>query len=711
MALLFLVAGYRLSPLVLRAAGHSGRIETVEWAVYLSLLLFFPLVAIAIGVGLPRISAAVERWIKVVLLSLATATLCYLLARSDWKAVVVSAALAALTATFAACQSPWRRAAQNGGPLLVRAGAIVITGTAAWMGSGALVSWTDSVSWIAGSVARIVVLAASTALVVRALPRCDAPAEASEIKIRWRRAADVVAVVLLLALSFRTNPVVELYHWSAYTGPMELLRQGGWLLWDVPSQYGFLSILIPDILPGSSWQSFYVFQAVLNAVVALLLYFALRRLSGSTASWIVAVALTACTIFFRPRSATLFLPGQMTPSGGPPRFVLCFVMLAFVFNHYLRIRGEAESDASSRRFAIIGNGIWLLSILWAAEAAIYVSAIWIPAYLLHIARGAVRDKRQGKSSTEATQWIAFRLLTPFAALAVIVGAVEAVYRIALGHGPDYTGYIEYALLYSGGFNSLPVDTTGSFWFLVIFFVMTSVAVIVYLSRDVLHPRVMVVAAAWGGVWAISSYFVSRSHPANLLSITPFVIFAAAVTLNVMTLEGWEPWHDFVRTVLVPAFAFPIFLTLGHPGFVRDIRKPQLSYESFEEQLPLMEASLNQLLLQVGAKPTDPVVRIGDGRLVLPAWRDSSTGGTRVMSAYSWLPKHYELIGSLPPARRQIYIDRNARDLRLSGWLVHSKKMTIPGFEQQLAQIQRTHRETKRFENDDWIVSWYELRRR
>jgi hypothetical protein len=82
-----------------------------------------------------------------------------------------------------------------------------------------------------------------------------------------------------------------------------------------------------------------------------------------------------------------------------------------------------------------------------------------------------------------------------------------------------------------------------------------------------------------------------------------------------------------------------------------------------------------------------------------------------MSAYSWLPKHYELIGSLPPARRQIYIDRNARDLRLSGWLVHSKKMTIPGFEQQLAQIQRTHRETKRFENDDWIVSWYELRRR
>jgi hypothetical protein len=57
-----------------------------------------------------------------------------------------------------------------------------------------------------------------------------------------------------------------------------------------------------------------------------------------------------------------------------------------------------------------------------------------------------------------------------------------------------------------------------------------------------------------------------------------------------------------------------------------------------------------------------------------------------------------------------YIDRMARDLKLSGWLVHSKSGAIPDFDQQIADISRTHVETKRFENKDWIVSWYQLKR-
>jgi hypothetical protein len=35
-------------------------------------------------------------------------------------------------------------------------------------------------------------------------------------------------------------PDVGFLHWSVFIGPAEMVRQGGWLLWDVPSQYGFL---------------------------------------------------------------------------------------------------------------------------------------------------------------------------------------------------------------------------------------------------------------------------------------------------------------------------------------------------------------------------------------------------------------------------------------------------------------------------------------
>jgi hypothetical protein len=123
----------------------------------------------------------------------------------------------------------------------------------------------------------------------------------------------------------------------------------------------------------------------------------------------------------------------------------------------------------------------------------------------------------------------------------------------------------------------------------------------------------------------------------------------------------------------------------------------------------MEPSLNELLLEAGARPTDPVVRIGDARLILPAWPARDSRGARVVSPYSWLPKQYEIIGELPPNRRQKCIDRMARHLRLRGWLIHSKAGGIHDFDRQLSDIQRTHVETRRFENKDWIVSWYQLK--
>jgi hypothetical protein len=125
---------------------------------------------------------------------------------------------------------------------------------------------------------------------------------------------------------------------------------------------------------------------------------------------------------------------------------------------------------------------------------------------------------------------------------------------------------------------------------------------------------MVLAAAWGGVWAISSYFVSRSHAANLLSIATFLVFAIAISLRVIADQPAEVWHGLVRVAVVPLFAGPIALTFAHPLFARHIATPQLTYGAFTEQIPLMEPSLNALLLEAGAKPTDPVVRIGDARL-------------------------------------------------------------------------------------------------
>ena len=710
LALLIILPGYQFGPAIIRFFGRGGLRETVEGLTYLSVLVAFPIGALVVMRVVPRISSSrVQYIVKAILLVSLVVEAAVYLAKSQWQAIGAATALSLITVGFLGKgdglnESPLERS----GP--VDSLVPILVGIAAWMSAGALVSWTDATPWFLATVGRFIVFAAAFAISILAMRATFHTSSATPAMSTPVKALTIVGVLLLIAFSFRTNPVIELYHWEAYVGPMQELRQGGWLLWDAPAQYGILAILIPTLFPGNAWQSFFLFQGICNAVVALLMFWALGGTQSPGSRIVLATAVTATTLFFRPRSATMLLAGQMTPSGGPVRFIWPFVMLAFVFRYYRgALKREARHDPADSCFEIAGHLIWLASVCWSGEAGIYCAGVWFPAYGLFIARRASHDVRMGRSRTEVARRILRSIARPIGALTLIIGAVSVFYRFALGHFPDWMGYFEYALLYGGGFRTLPIDPSGSVWFLLIIFLAISTAVVTYLFRDAGHPRVLVLAGAWGGVWAISSYFVSRSHPANLLSIAAFAIFAAAITLRVIADQPPESWHGLIRIALVPMFAVPIALTLAHPAFVGEITKRQLTYGSITEQIPLMEPSLNELLLEAGAKPTDPVVRIGDGRLMLPAWRARDSLSAKVVSPYSWLPKQYEIIGTLPPSRRRKYIDRMARHLHLSGWLIHSKADGIPDFNQQLADIRRTHIETRRFENKDWIVSWYQLK--
>jgi hypothetical protein len=62
-----------------------------------------------------------------------------------------------------------------------------------------------------------------------------------------------------------------------FVGPAELVRQGGWLLWDVPSHYGFLNTLVVAAVPvQSAWQAMHLVNGFLLACSAALVFFLLR---------------------------------------------------------------------------------------------------------------------------------------------------------------------------------------------------------------------------------------------------------------------------------------------------------------------------------------------------------------------------------------------------------------------------------------------------
>ena len=77
-----------------------------------------------------------------------------------------------------------------------------------------------------------------------------------------------------------------------------------------------------------------------------------------------------------------------------------------------------------------------------------------------------------------------------------------------------------------------------------------------------------------------------------------------------------------------------------------------------------------------------------------------------MSDRSWLPKPFEIIGSLPPARRQVYIDRNAAS-GIGGWLVHYQADTILHFDERMAEIEKDYRVVQQRSLGQWTIWRFE----
>src|SRR5688500_8930631 len=316
----FVVVGPAVIRALIRLMGRAGQAETVEWAVHMVFLLAFLPLAWIIGWLVPRFGGVrAGNWIRRgLVIATALEGLMYLAsAERPLAAAAILAGITAATALYAVSRrddSP-----VSPGALKVAIG----VGVFAWMSAGALVHWQSAVGWLFDLPARFIVALASVTLAAAVLHRWSTGNES----LSRVPALDWAALAILGVFSFRTFPMVEFYHWSFFIGPIDQLRNGGTLLWDTPSQYGFLSILIPALLPGSSWQAFWFHQSVAYVVVAFVMYLGIRKLAAGWTGSAFALVVTFMTLYFRPRGDGWLLPAPMTPGAGPVRFVWCLVVM------------------------------------------------------------------------------------------------------------------------------------------------------------------------------------------------------------------------------------------------------------------------------------------------------------------------------------------------------------------------------------------------
>jgi small basic protein len=556
-----------------------------------------------------------------------------------------------------------REAGPRPGSTINAASAVLwfVVSLAAWGVAGSLIWWIPPDAFLQNSWS-VGVLIVSTVLVLGALWLPDAVAGRLVKSVGFG-----VAVIPLALASVWTNDLfdfITMYHWEFYIGPAELVRQGGWLLWDVPSQYGFLSELAIAWIPTPSpWEGLFILNSAAGFLLAMTVFLLLRSLGRGLLNLLMSVSVALVACFLRPGLGSAFSGPDGYPGTGGFRFIWCVVLL-------LLLLAVLRASAPRARLTILtaGNLVWIVSVLWSAESAIYSTFVWLPGYFL-----AVVAECWGQPDKRRRYLTIARLAAlPAVFLAAALAIVFVVYQVGLGHGPDLQAFYEYGLTYQAGFGSYPLDPGGPGWVLFVAYVATLVTLAWKVRKQPAVASVVLVAAA-ALIYATSSYFVGRSHPNNVWNLAPEVCIALAVTL---TLAGRD-WRTDPIPILLRLASAPILImlltgTLGEQAAVVDyVSRPQLPLGRIDAGLPPTDPSLQTLL--------DAHVRAGD-RMVYVCDRDYQVDPLLSPHLYAnteqpngasvWLPLvPFGAVKILTPTRRVAYLERFIARHPEGGWLI------------------------------------------
>ena len=595
---------------------------------------------------------------------------------------------------------------------ILRAVAVIFVVVMSWVAASRYIWWTTYEVYILGSNLSFAVFILALFLVVVSL--YDArPAPTEERRDPLRLISNALAVLLIAMACVRTDHIFglgEMFHWMSYVGPAESVRQGGWLLWDVPSHYGFLSVLTLAWLPTkTAWLSLFLVNALFNFLVALMIFFLFRALRPGFLNLCFALATTLAAVFFRSGLAPYYLGPSHLPNIGGLRFFWCFALCAILFWEY------RHAEAARQRYRQVfwaGCIVWLIGTLWSVESAVYCSLTWLPAFALLVWRKATAMGAGETSFKTRLRASARWLLLPLALLLAAVVLISAFYLLRLGHVPDLYSFVEYARVYSGGFMALPINVGGEVGVLIVVFCAFATTAAYFLREGLESAALPLILGAGGGFWATASYFVSRSHPNNLHNLSAIFCGVIGIVLYLLARERKnELWATLVRSSFVPVLTITLVAIFANKGALLDyINAPQDSYTKIERLIPVSDPELDNLLNAAQVKPDDPMVYVGQSDLLIfSGWTYAQDGRREVLTTYrSWLPIPLYSFVPLNDQRRKVYLTRFAERTRLGGWLIeHKNEQPIFPWLSEYLQLHYTPGRT--FENENWKLTWYDYK--
>jgi hypothetical protein len=548
-----------------------------------------------------------------------------------------------------------------------------------------------------------------TALALR--PVQNGVSTVSRRRLWISRGGDAIAVLVFAAMAVNPLPLTAegaYAHWGCFVGPAEMVRTGGWLLWDAYTQYGLLSTLAIAFFPvTSTWQALYLVNAALLLGAASILYAVLRSTGGGLSHRLFCFVLVAFAVFLIPGKVNILSGVQMWPSVGPFRFFWCYALLGMV----LWITSRPPSKRSRLIFA--GSVVWVLGSLWSAESLTYSTAIWLPvAALLRIdaSGGFLAVTRRGIPALLADA--IGSLLLPVAMLVITLLVITGWYLIGLGHLPDPVAYFDASLAFTGGFSALPLGPTA--WVPLAAFWILGVGV----ARSLRSARIPVATlaacvGAWAALWSAHSYVVGHSHWTSCANLTPVLCCSLGAMLVALRRSGEaDSEQRLLRAMVVPLFAMVLFAPLASDaGLVNFFRRSMPLFDRVGDidsvLVPEEPKEVRELIAKAGVKPEDPINTMSIellGRLPF----DDANGNLVLRSEHrAFLPLQpawlfYPMVSRQDRIRK--YFERFAARSQASGWLLIPNESHSRWLGKFLAI---THRSRRTFTNEYGRLVWME----
>lgn len=321
----------------------------------------------------------------------------------------------------------------------------------------------------------------------------------------WRVVAEWICTLGVATFVLKTQ-VFSLekcpHHWAFYLGPLYGVTEGGLLLWDTPSQYGFLSIILPALI---SWfgslepmMAFGIglalFQIASLAVVVWLLH------EKADFSPIVSAVFAGTLLFFFAGWIETFVGSTFYPSVTGFRFLPGLLAL-------LSVDWACRRSSSPATFisALLVAFAWL----WSAESIAYTLPGIVA--LLVVTIIFERDLRFYKRQP-------FRILV---VAALCVALFLLAYRFVAAMEIEPERLFDFALTYSNSQGCLPIQfdrwtlTFVAMLGLCYFFARSSLT----WSRRGNLCSVLFLAYAF----CVATYFVGRSHENNVRNILVWLV--------------------------------------------------------------------------------------------------------------------------------------------------------------------------------------------